>query len=145
MVEVLVSLAIAMVAVGIVFVSLSNLNKRKALDGSVGTVVSVLHEARALTLSSSGASTYGVYFGEGQVVLFKGAVYATSTATNVVSLVHPLTAIRNVLLAASSTSVVFNRLTGATAQPGTLTVSLKENPLEYRTITISSTGIINTD
>ena len=50
--ELLIAIVIIAIAVTIVALSFSKLNKHSALDKSADLVVSVLNEARALTLAS---------------------------------------------------------------------------------------------
>ncbi len=145
MLEILVAISIMTLAVTIVAFSFSKLNSKQALDKSADLVVSILDEARSLTLSSAGDSQYGVYFEDSQVTLFKGATYLPSDPVNVVTSLHPLVSIRDITLSGGGTSVVFKRLTGNTNQTGTAEVFLKASSTTFRTITISGTGIVELD
>ena len=140
--EILVAISIITLVVTIITISFSKLNSAQALDKSATLVTAVLDEARSLTLSSKGDSQYGIYFGDSQVTLFKGATYSPSDPANVVTNLHALVSLRNITLFGGGTSVVFKRLTGNTNQTGTAEVFLKDSPTTFRTITISATGIV---
>lgn len=140
--EILIALAIVSLMLTVIFFSLSKFNSYQALDKSADLVVSVLEEARSRTLSSVGASQYGVKLDEFEVTLFKGTTYAPADPDNMVTDLNTLVAIRDVVLAGSGTSVVFKRLTGSTDEVGTAQIYLKADPTIFRTITISSTGVV---
>lgn len=140
--ETLMVIAIAGIAVTIVTLSLSKINSSKALDTDVSLVVSVLNEARSMTLSSVDALQYGVNLQDSQVVLFSGSSYSTSSPSNVFTTLNSLVGIRNISLSGGGTSVVFQRLTGETSQSGTLEVYLRSATTSYKTVTINSTGVI---
>ena len=143
--EILVAISILALAVTIVAFSFSKLNSSQALDKSATLVTSILDEARSLTLSSKGDSQYGVYLEASQVVLFTGDTYSPSDITNVVTNLNPLVELRDITLSGGGTSVVFKRLTGNTAETGTVEIFLKASTTIFRTITISGTGIVELD
>ncbi len=140
--ELLFVIVIATIISTIVIVSLSRLNSSQALEKSSELVASTLNEARSLTLSSKRDTQYGVYFEPSQIVLFTGDTYLSSDPDNVVTIINTLTGIQNITLLGGGTSIVFNRLTGNTDEPGTLEVFLQSSPGTFRTITISSTGVV---
>ena len=143
--EILFVVAIMALVVTIITFSLSKLNASQALDKSATLVISILDEARSLTLSSKNDSQYGVYFEDSQLTLFQGATYSSSDPANVVTSLHSLVGLRNVTLSGGGTSVVFKRLTGNTDETGTVEVFLKASPASFYTITISVTGIVELD
>lgn len=141
LIEILMAVAIIGLAVTIVTLSFGGLNASQALDKSVLNVISVLDEARAKTLSAVDDSQYGVRIEESQVILFRGASYSASDPGNEVTELHALVAIRNISLSGGGASVVFQRLTGATAQPGTFEVYLRQAADTFKTVTVNSTGV----
>lgn len=143
--EILLAIAILTLTLTIVTFSFSKLNTSQALDKSAVLVVSILDEARSLTLSSKGDSQHGVYFEMSQVVLFKGSTYSPSDPLNVVTNLNPLVGLQNINLSGGGTSVVFKRLTGHTDETGSLEVFLKASPSTLRLINISATGISDVD
>ncbi|OHA88634.1 MAG: hypothetical protein A3C70_03490 [Candidatus Zambryskibacteria bacterium RIFCSPHIGHO2_02_FULL_43_14] len=141
--EILFAISILTLAVTIVAFSFSKLNSKQALDRSADLVVSILDDARSLTLSSKGGSQYGVQFEASQVILFKGVAYSSSDSSNVVTELNPMVGLRNVVLSGGGVSVVFERLTGNTNHAGSVEVFLKAVPETLRTISISATGVSN--
>ncbi len=124
------------------FVAMKN---RRALDDSVGRVESVLQEARSMTVSSVGASRYGVHFEETRTVLFRGSVYSPSSLDNKVVNLNSSVLISEVNLAGEGLDVVFNRLNGETDNPGTIKLNLVSDPTKFKLITIFSGGTFFSD
>lgn len=140
-VEILFGIAILGIAITIISLSFSNLNKNAALDTSADTAISIFNEARFQTLSAKSGAQYGVNIQESQLILFKGGAYSPSDSNNIVTPLHALVAARNITLSDGGSSVVFTRLTGAANQNGTFELYLKDEPARYRTIFITATGI----
>ena len=140
--ETLVVVAISTIIITIVTLSFGGLNSAQALDKSVRNVLSVLDEARSQTLSSLDDSRYGVRIEAARVILFKGSSYVASDPENEEIELHSLVGIRDISLAGGGTSVVFDRLTGATSQFGSFELYLKEASTTYRTISIARTGVV---
>lgn len=122
--EILFGIAIALVATTIVTLSLFGVNQNVALETSVDTAISVLNEARAMTLASKNALQYSVSIEANQLGL------------------HTLTAIRNINIAGGGSTITFKRLTGSTDNYGTFEIYLKDATTTYKTIRINATGII---
>ena len=141
LIEILVVITILAVVVTIIIISLSKLNSSQALDKGASLVVSVLDQARSLTLSAKDDSQYGVHFEDSGVVLFKGSVYSSSDPLNISTSIDGRVGIRNVSLAGGGSDVVFKRLTGSTDQAGTLELFLKASPTTIRTINVTITGV----
>lgn len=143
--EILFALSIIAIAITIVSFSFSKLNSQQTLDKSATLVVSVLDEARSLTLSSVGDSQYGVFLEASQLTLFKGSSYSSSDPSNVITELNTLVELKNINLAGGGASIVFKRLTGYTDEAGSLEIFLKNSPETLRTINISSTGVSSID
>src|SRR3989338_6771694 len=123
LVEVIVVLAILAIISAIGVTSLSNLNKSEALTVEAEKVISLITKARSLTLAAKDGSVYGVHFEERKAVLFTGSTYASGASTNQTQLLNDVVKISAVSLAGGGTKVVFKKLTGSTAQFGTVTVA----------------------
>ncbi|MEK7135100.1 MAG: type II secretion system protein [Patescibacteria group bacterium] len=139
-IEIIIVLAIGALLTGFVALSFSKINEHEALNTNADLIVSILNEARSMTLSSVGDTGYGVHFDIDQVVLFRGAVYSSGSATNVPTTLNSRVAMRNISFGGGS-NVIFSRLTGATAQAGTLQVYLKSATTTYKTISVSAIGV----
>ncbi len=140
--EILMALAIAGIALAIVTLSFSKLNQNQALDKSALVIISVLDEARALTLAGKDGAQYGVNIEASQVTLFKGSSYSSVDSSNISTPLNSLIAIRNINLAGGGNSVIFQKLTGKTAQTGSLEVYLKDDSTRFHTISINSNGVV---
>ena len=143
--EILLTLFILTLVVTIVIFLFSRLNSSKALDGSANLVVLTLDEARSLTLSSVGNSQYGVHFADSEITLFKGSAYSSSDPSNIATELNSLVGLRNIILSGGGTDIVFTRLTGRTDEPGTLQVFLKNSSESFLTITVSSSGVVESN
>jgi len=142
LIEVVLVLALGALVTGFVVLSFSKVNATEALDKNTDLVVSVLNEARTMTLSAIGDTRYGVHFDSNQVVRFQGTSYATTTSSNVQSTINTQVGIRNIALNGGGTNVAFDRLTGGTTQSGTIQIYLKSATTTYKTVTVSVTGLI---
>jgi len=140
LIEIIVVLAIGAFLTGFVALSFSKVNEHEVLNTNSDLIVSILNEARSMTLSSVGDTGYGVHFDTDQVVLFRGTSYSSGAATNLPTTLNSRVALRNISFGGGN-NVVFNRLTGATAQSGTLQIYLKSATTTYKTISVSGTGI----
>ena len=142
LVEVVVVAAIGAILTAILISSLPKLNASQALNGDALLVASIIRQARSQTLASKDASAYGVHFENTRVVLFKGLSYSANDSLNISSSLHSLIIISNVALTGGS-DVVFQRLTGETAESGSVTLALVDNPTITKVISISGMGVVN--
>ncbi len=142
-IEILVAIAIlgliVMVSIG-PFVALKN---TQALKHAVESTIAVLHEARAKTLASENATAYGVHIAPSTLTLFSGTTYSPSASDNITYTLDDSVSISNIALNGGATAVVFERLTGDTAEYGTFTIGLLSSSDGQKIITISGTGIIS--
>jgi prepilin-type N-terminal cleavage/methylation domain-containing protein len=145
LIEVLLAIAIIGGLIAVTASVFPSMRNRRALEASTRQLASLLEEARSLTLSAKDASVYGVHFDSTQAVLFVGSSYNAGSATNIVTTLHPLTAIRNITLGGGGSNVVFTRLTGETPNNGSVEVYLVNNSTTARAITISTSGVIGGD
>lgn len=105
-------------------------------------VLELFTEARTKTLSSYDGARWGVHLATDRAALYKTA-YATS-APDTRAVIFPGTVeIDEITLAGNATDVLFDRLTGKTAQIGTFRVRLSATTTLSRTITILSTGNVS--
>ncbi len=140
LVEILLTILIMILIAGVLFSAFRSFTSRRILDGASAEVVSALSQARQDTLDSLADSSYGVHFGSGSVVIFKGASYTpgdsnnrTITLTSLVTLTPSLTG--------GAIDITFARLTGKASVSGTVVVSLKADTSQTRTVTVTLGGI----
>ncbi len=140
LVEILVAIALMALISTVVIFSFSRINSMGALDKGSAEVVSTLNEARSLTLSSKDSSSYGVRFEESEIILFRG-VYNPSSAENILIPLSSLIRISDVSLEGGGSEVLFERLSGAVSENGSVTVSLVNDPSQSKIINIHETGL----
>ncbi|MDO8564680.1 MAG: prepilin-type N-terminal cleavage/methylation domain-containing protein [bacterium] len=141
LIEIIIAIAIIAALAGISAVSLGTTNRQEALHMEVGKVLSLLEQARAQTVSGKGGNAYGVHFEEDRAVLFSGSVYSASNSANIPQVLHKAVSISAITLVGGGSDVVFKKLTGETAQNGTVRLSVRNNANASSTITIAPTGI----
>jgi prepilin-type N-terminal cleavage/methylation domain-containing protein len=140
LIEVLVVLAIVgMLLVGVIF-SYKKMQRAQALDRSVFLAVSTLTHARSLTLASKGSDVYGVRFEPTRMILFKGEVFQVDHPDNVVVLIHSLVRISGIALR-SSDEVIYERLSGAVQNSGSVTFSMVNDLSEFKVVNIYESGL----
>lgn len=145
LVEVMIVVGVAILLTTMTALSFSRLNRSQALGKSAELVVSVLNQARSETLSSKGAREYGVHFENNLLVIFEGVTYLPQSGTNRVVNLSDMVAISQVSLTPTSNDLFFSRLTGEASNVGSVTVSLRSDPSQFRVINISETGLIEED
>lgn len=101
--------------------------------------LSQLREAKTRTLASHNNAAWGAHFEIDRVILFK-EIYSAGAMENETILSPASVEISGIALAGGGSDVIFKRLTGETDQTGTITLRLKNDPAQTRTITIQSTG-----
>lgn len=144
-IEVLISLAILSVISVVGVMSLSGFNADHALRSEVLKTLSLLAKARTLTLSAKEGSAYGVHFEERKAVLFKGQSYSAGALGNQEQALNDVVKISAVTLTGGGTAVVFQKLTGATAQSGTITLAAVRDTSKTTVITIAGTGVAHSN
>lgn len=140
LIELLVTIGVIAIMSAGVFVGYRGMSGRFELKTQSFKVLDVLNLARARTLASLGASTYGVHFEQTQFVLFRGASYDALSPDNVFYILPTSVEIADIALTGGGADVVFNRLTGATSQSGSLKVRLVSDISRLRTIEVLVSG-----
>ncbi|PIR70189.1 MAG: hypothetical protein COU46_02890 [Candidatus Niyogibacteria bacterium CG10_big_fil_rev_8_21_14_0_10_42_19] len=113
------------------------------LNSYAETGLSTLAEAKLNTLSSKGASNYGVHFETNKIVLFKGDLYNAGNPENKEVLLGKTVEIGCLSLNGGGADVIFNRSTGGTSQFGAVVFNSKINKLSSKTIVIQPAGGIS--
>ena len=139
--ELLISVGVMVLLLGLIFTVFSSFNKKEALSKSTDIVISVLNEARQLTLFSKDDAIYGVHFDTNQAVLFKGESYLEGDESNIYFKINPVVEITTINLAEGGSEVFFNRLTGETEDYGSITLSLSGDTSKTSAILINQSGL----
>lgn len=140
--ELLVVVSIALILLAVTLQGLVSLRRERVLDESVVRVVTLVGEARSLTLFSKNATEYGVHFTTSDVTRFTGATYSSENPDNVVTALPLHATISSIMLEGGGSDIVFDRLTGETDAFGTITLELSADPTRTRTITVSHVGLV---
>ena len=141
MIEILVTFAIIAVIATLGVAHIGTLNERKALSLEAEKALSLLGRARGETLAGKSGLAYGVHFEETKAVLFRGAAYSAGAPGNEEQILHSAVKVAAVALAGGGSEVKFKKLTGATAESGTVTLALVSNGSSTVVITVAATGL----
>lgn len=141
--EIALIVGLILAVLAIVFSGLASFRRISLLNSAGEQVASALHEAHSRTLSSREASQYGVHFAQDRVILFKGASFISGDPANSETLMPAGMDISAITFNGGGVDVIFDRLTGATSQYGSVTLRYGVFP---RTLTVSilATGIVTT-
>ncbi|HEY4493385.1 MAG TPA: prepilin-type N-terminal cleavage/methylation domain-containing protein [Candidatus Paceibacterota bacterium] len=137
------ALVLAIIAL-LAFMGISALTRFRSsalLDQTHAEIVTALNEARGMTLASKEGDVYGVHFEANEIVRFKGSSYATSSPNNASTTLDARVRIESIDIV-SGHDVVFQRLTGATANTGTVVVVVTSDSSRRATTSILASGII---
>lgn len=138
--EVLIVIAILTLIGAISLGVFKEANSTHALDKSAYLVVSVLNQARSLTLASKNNTQYGVHFESNNVTIFPGSSYSSSDPANIATPINSSVIISNVSVGGGN-NVVFERLTGRALQSGSITLALTASSTVTRVVNVRATGI----
>lgn len=150
LIELLVVISILLIIIGITIQSFRYLQGEEVLSDSAEKIINILRLAQSRTLASEDASQYGVYFDTAtdphQYILFKPIPPLFDYATRDINSdeVHEISKaieMYNITLVGEP-KVVFSRLTGETANSGTVSLRLKSDNSKTRTVSIQSSGKI---
>ncbi len=139
--EILITVGIMAVLLGVVVSPLLQTRDARALRETAERVVSLLEQARTKTLAGEGDSNYGIHLHTKNATLFKGSVYSTSAADNIVIPIPSFVSLSFSI--GGGSDLIFDRLTGTTQEPGTITLSLARDATKQIIITVPASGIVN--
>ncbi len=141
LIETVIALAVLGLVAAVSIISFSQFRDRQQMARSSEQVTGTLARARSLTVFSQEESQYGVHFTSASVTLFKGVVFSPGDPDNQeINLTQ--VEISNINLNGGGADVVFQRLSGQTANFGTVTLSLSRDPGLTRLVEIKSTGLV---
>ena len=143
LIESLIVLGIFMLIAVIAIPAYRNFQKQADLINTTEAIINILRLTQSKTLTSEQASQWGVHFSSSEYTLFKGADYALRNSSFDKNYTVPnLVEIHEISLEGSGSDVVFERITGQTNQFGSISLRLKSNVLETKTIVIELSGQI---
>lgn len=146
-VELVIVVAVLAVIAMISLPSFVALLKTPQLNNTSEEIINTLKTAQNRTLSSEGNSQYGVYFdtttSPHQYVLFKGSSYASRISS--FDKIYPIPSALEMYatnLAGGGNQVVFDRLTGSTANSGNVSLRFIDDVSQTKIIYIDNAGVV---
>ena len=145
LIEILIVVGIISIISTIVIPSLSRFHDQQALRNTTEDVISLLNEARNNTISSKNSTTYGIHFQSDKVILFTGSSFTISSSNKQINLdsVIIIPSVGGINLNGRGSDIIFDRITGDTAEYGSIIIRLKRDVLKQNIINISKIGIIS--
>jgi len=145
--EIMVVIGILMTVLLISVPSFVFFQKRSSLDEDSKKTLYLLRLAQNKTLASEDSSQYGIYFDESslphQLILFKGESFSSrDISSDKVYAFSELVEISEINLGGAS-EVVFEKITGFSSQLGFVSLRLKSDPEQTRTIYIEDSGLVS--
>lgn len=146
LIEIIIVIAILAVLSAIIFPNLPAFKNSSDLNNIVQEFVSTLKLAQNKTVISENYSQYGIYINTGvspnTYVLFKGASYAgRDIPSDKTYTLQDTIEFYDVNLGGGN-EIVFDKLTGASEESGSISVRVKSDANKNKTIYISSSGSI---
>ena len=147
LIELLIAIAVLLIMGVIVIPNIILLQKNPPLNTAYEEVITLLRVAQSKTLSSEGNSQYGLYFDTAssphRYIVFKGASYATRDSAFDRAYALPGTVEFSQINTGAASEVVFDKLTGSTANSGNISLRLKDGTGQAKTIYIGNSGTIS--
>lgn len=157
-VELVITVSLLLIVLVLSLLSIGTFRQSSDLETETQNILNTLRFAQSRTLASENATRYGVHFETGGFTLFTGASYSPTSTSNDVNTLSLNLEISSWSLTGGGSDVVFDRVTGATSQDGTVTLRVKGDASRFRTIkadpsgevgiltnSLSQTGILATD
>ncbi len=136
--EALVGIAIITLALGLSAGTFGLLGQKTEISEAAEEILGTLRLAQNKTLASEGQSSFGVNFSANQFTLFKGIAFNSTDSQNEIHNLSSKILISEINLN-NQTFAVFERLNGATQNPGYLKLQVKDSA-ESLTIFIDASG-----
>ncbi len=142
--EVMVSIAIMLVIIGISTRVFQNTNKNQALEKAVTSAVSFINGTRSLALSSKEFCSYGVNISTTSNSISSFIVSDPNCTSNFSSTSLSFNTFGVTLATTSINLVTFAKVTGDASNSGWFKLQLKNDSTSSTTVTVYSTGLIET-
>lgn len=144
--EVIIVVLILLTLAAIAIPSIRSLQKTPQLTTTAQEVINILRVAQNKTLSSEGNSQYGVYFKTTttphQYLVFKGSSYVARDTAFDQTYSLPAAVEFYEVATGGNNEVVFDRLTGTTANAGNVSLRLKNDTGQTSIVYIDNSGVV---
>lgn len=141
LIEIMVVVAIVLVLSAIAIVSLSAMQERILLNSMASGLVFHLEESRSRSVAGVQGQPHGIYFDTDYYVQFRGEEYDPNDSTNTVHELDPRLELSTDILSGEE-SIIFSRITGATEESHTVTISLKKQGGNSQSVVVGVGGDI---
>lgn len=142
-VEMVISIAILAVITVMTIGGLNEYRKQQALEKSAALMSSVLERARSKTLTNENSTIHSVRINEERLILFPG-VFASTSSDNEYFSFDPLVELGSVNLTNGTNTISYRKISGQALATGTVQVRLRKEPAITKSITVYSSGLIET-
>lgn len=139
-IELIIVIGIILIVSGAAIIFLRSLVVQTDLSGNARSIVSTINLAKSKTVSSEGASQWGVHFEADKFALFKGATYNAGDPNTKIYNLPTALEISTISLNGGGSNALFARITGQTTNYGTVTIREKAQTSNLINITIESSG-----
>lgn len=147
LIQLVIALAILAIVGMISIPSIMYLVKLPPLNSAAEEIISTLKLAQNKTISSEGNSQYGVYFkmvtDPHELILFKGQSYELRDQAFDKSYPLPLSVELYGTDLGGGSEIVFDKLTGSTANAGSISLRLKNDTDQVKIVYIDNSGIVD--
>jgi prepilin-type N-terminal cleavage/methylation domain-containing protein len=148
LIEMLVVVFIIALLMAVIVPGLSRFHNQQVLQNTTEDVVTLLNEARNNTISSKNSNTYGIHLETDRAILFTGTTFNSNDPSNVpvifdTAAIIPATG--GISLSGGGSNIIFNRITGETANYGTIIIRMASNATQQKSISISQIGVIGSN
>ncbi len=136
LIEVLLSVMIISLLVGLSMPVYQSFQSRNDLDVNTQSVAEMLRRAQSYARSGNSDTTWGVHLTTGKLTLFAGGSYASRTTAKDETIDMPTS-----LIISGLTDVIFSKLNGTPSTTGSISLTGTAN--DTRTVTINDRGMVN--
>jgi len=144
-IEIIITIAVGLILFTIATSAFMGMRNRQALNTTVEQISSTIQNSQAKTLASKKSQNYGVRFETNRLVVFEGSAFTEPNATNKEIKFSNLAEISIISLNDGGQNMIFERLTGETNQYGAITVRVRNDASNAKTITIEKTGSVSVE
>lgn len=142
LIEILVTIAIFMIIIGIAVATTRSFSDTVNLDNAGKIIGTNIKLAKTRSISALNDTNYGVHFEGDQITVFAGSVFDAGDPANKVVTLPDNVEIYNINVIGWP-DLVFGRLTGTTNNFGTIGIRLINNPSKTKQLVINSEGQID--
>ena len=139
--ELLIAISIIMAVLFMSFNFFIKFGQKDALEKDKAGLISLMRNARLLSVASKDATAFGVHLESSKAVLFQGGTYVAGGANEKVMEFSKYVVMSGYALSQGTADIVFSRLTGNISNYGNITLSLTDNSTSTM-ITILQTGVV---